>query len=103
MQCRDEDGNEDQEKKREWLKEKNNEEEEETEGNTGGDNDDPTTEGSKKLKKDTSKFAGLPSGYLHCFVCDKSMWDGESFQNHIRGLHVFFSFHPTITNHVYFT
>lgn len=32
-----------------------------------------------------TKFDGLPNSLLHCFVCNKSMWDGESFQNHIGG------------------
>lgn len=44
-----------------------------------------SAESKKKDKKDNSKYAGLPYGFLHCFVCDKSMWDGESFQNHLRG------------------
>lgn len=81
---RDEECNEDQEKKREWLKEKNNGEAEDDEGKEKTDENEKQGEG-KKGKKDTTKFAGLPSGFLHCFVCDKSMWDGESFQNHIRG------------------
>ena len=44
------------------------------------------TEGEKKEKKPREgRYHGVPSNLLHCFVCNKSMWDGESFQNHIRG------------------
>lgn len=24
-----------------------------------------------------SKYDGIPDKYLYCFVCDKTMWDGE--------------------------
>lgn len=79
--CRDE---ETKEKKRDWKEEKNVSEDKEKED----DKADLTTE-EKKSDKDESKregrYYGVPAGYLHCFVCNKSMWDGESFQNHLRG------------------
>lgn len=48
--------------------------------------DDKETGGEKKEKKPREgRYHGVPPNLLHCFVCNKSMWDGESFQNHIRG------------------
>ncbi|XP_065160515.1 zinc finger protein on ecdysone puffs isoform X2 [Atheta coriaria] len=32
-----------------------------------------------------TKYDHIPNGLLHCCVCNKSMWDGESFQNHVGG------------------
>ncbi|KAK5640485.1 hypothetical protein RI129_011296 [Pyrocoelia pectoralis] len=39
----------------------------------------------KEKKPREGRYHGVPPNLLHCFVCNKSMWDGESFQNHIRG------------------
>lgn len=55
-----------------------------------GDEKEDTGKESKPAGKDDEKkregrYHGVPAGLLHCFVCNKSMWDGESFQNHIRG------------------
>ncbi|KAF5299672.1 hypothetical protein FQA39_LY11467 [Lamprigera yunnana] len=50
------------------------------------DQQDVEEGGDKKDKKPREgRYQGVPSNLLHCFVCNKSMWDGESFQNHIRG------------------
>lgn len=71
-----------QEEKRDWKNEKGEDAMDTEEGKEGGE---------KGEKKDRSKFANLPPSLLHCFICNKSMWDGESFQNHIGGkLHLLF-------------
>lgn len=76
-----EEGKEDN--KRDWKTEKK--------GENTDDLVDLTEDKEKGEAKDkdgktaSSKFDGLPRSFLHCFVCNKSMWDGESFQNHIRG------------------
>ncbi|KAL3285172.1 hypothetical protein HHI36_019291 [Cryptolaemus montrouzieri] len=71
----------DDEKKRDWKEEKNKSDDkdkevkEEVEGEEDG----------KKNKEKEGKYAGIPQHLLHCFVCSKDMWDGESFQKHVRG------------------
>ncbi|KAF5297451.1 hypothetical protein FQR65_LT01382 [Abscondita terminalis] len=54
---------------------------------SGEMNDDQNSvDGEKKDRKPREgRYQNVPSNLLHCFVCNKSMWDGESFQNHIRG------------------
>ncbi|XP_063229372.1 zinc finger protein on ecdysone puffs isoform X2 [Bacillus rossius redtenbacheri] len=32
-----------------------------------------------------SKYAGIPSVLFYCHVCKKHMWDGHSFENHLKG------------------
>lgn len=48
-----------------------------------------TTEGATKEdgKKETPKtrFDDLNPQMLKCHICNKSMWDGRSFENHISG------------------
>ncbi|KAL3270282.1 hypothetical protein HHI36_009334, partial [Cryptolaemus montrouzieri] len=42
-------------------------------------------ENGKKNKERKEKYAGIPQHLLNCFVCSKNMWNGESFQKHVRG------------------
>lgn len=75
---RDDDGAE--ETKRGWKEEKK----------TGDDKKEEEQEDVEDQKKDEprdldGKYFGVPQKFLHCFVCNKDMWDGESFQKHIRG------------------
>ncbi|CAH1126451.1 unnamed protein product [Ceutorhynchus assimilis] len=58
--------------KRDWKDEKNGESKE------GGD-------AEKEPANKEGKYAGVPSKYLNCFVCNKQMWDGESMAKHVRG------------------
>ncbi|XP_022920289.2 zinc finger protein on ecdysone puffs [Onthophagus taurus] len=76
----DDESREDVDKKRDWKEEKNaSDEKEKDDSKEAGENAEKVT------KKDTTKYEGLPNSLFHCFVCNKSMWDGDSFQNHIRG------------------
>lgn len=90
--CRDEEINE---KKRDWKEEKNTSDEKEKVEEE--DKSEVVVEEEKKSEKDENKregrYHGVPAGYLHCFVCNKSMWDGESFQNHLRGIFSIISKH----------
>lgn len=51
-----------------------------------------TEDDSQKNKDKEGKYTGIPQHLLHCFVCSKDMWDGESFQKHVRGKYVIQSF-----------
>ncbi|XP_018328580.1 zinc finger protein on ecdysone puffs [Agrilus planipennis] len=91
-ESRDEDGTE-KEKKRDWKEEKKAVGDKEEEAvDLIEDRSSPTAEDDKDKKKDQGmkrpregRYQGVPPSLLHCFVCTKSMWDGESFQNHLRG------------------
>lgn len=73
------------EKKRDWKEEKNlSDDKEKQDENVELTEEEKKTE-VKDDKKREGRYQGVPAGYLHCFVCNKSMWDGESFQNHLRG------------------
>ncbi|KAK9745999.1 hypothetical protein QE152_g6432 [Popillia japonica] len=73
---RDEEGGD---TKRDWKEEKNTSEDKKESGDEKGKED------GDKEKGDRSKYAGLYNSLFHCFVCNKSMWDADSFKNHIRG------------------
>lgn len=57
----------------------------------------PATDGSKAdldeskdeivEEEDKSAYAGLPKELLKCVVCDKDMWNGPSFERHLKGRH----------------
>lgn len=76
---------EEKETKRDWKEEKKSE--------TTGEPAEQAEQDSEanKPKKETPKvgregrYTGVKTNLLHCFVCGKTMWDGESFQNHLRG------------------
>lgn len=100
-----------EDKKRDWKEEKNNGTNQENEDNDESKNTetdlDTTAENNDKNKTDESndkstddnkskdvksekrnkdgRYAGIPVEYLKCLVCEKSMWDGESFEKHLRG------------------
>ncbi|XP_066148355.1 zinc finger protein on ecdysone puffs-like isoform X2 [Euwallacea fornicatus] len=67
------------ETKRDWKDEKN-----QVEGKESGDEAEGG-EGKKEGANKDGKFGGVPRKYLHCFVCTKQMWDGESMSKHVRG------------------
>ncbi|GJQ79002.1 hypothetical protein Trydic_g163 [Trypoxylus dichotomus] len=67
--------------KRDWKEEKNTSEEKKD----AGDEKEKEDGGEKGEKGDKGKYAGLYNSLFHCFVCNKSMWDADSFKNHIRG------------------
>ncbi|XP_044750120.1 zinc finger protein on ecdysone puffs [Coccinella septempunctata] len=70
------------EKKRDWKEEKNKTED--TQDQEMKD-DSAVDDDAKKNKDKEGKYCGIPQHLLHCFVCSKDMWDGESFQKHVRG------------------
>lgn len=79
---RDDDG---EETKRGWKEEKK------TDDNKEGENQDEEEDHKKGESRDLDgKYYGVPQKFLHCFVCNKDMWDGESFQKHIRGNNLFY-------------
>lgn len=41
------------------------------------------TDGDKNVAK--TRFDNINSDLLHCHICNKSMWDGRSFENHLNG------------------
>ncbi|XP_076171007.1 protein on ecdysone puffs isoform X2 [Ptiloglossa arizonensis] len=52
----------------------------------------PTTEKDSKMtgKKSEarhaeSRYAEVPMSHMFCHICNKHMWDGYSFENHLRG------------------
>lgn len=51
----------------------------------GEEKEDGAKDDKADEKKREGRYQGVPTELLLCFVCNKSMWDGESFQNHIRG------------------
>ncbi|XP_063910154.1 zinc finger protein on ecdysone puffs-like isoform X1 [Zophobas morio] len=74
---RDDDG---EETKRGWKEEKKGDEKKDDDGQDDGEDD------KKEEARDLDgKYYGVPQKFLHCFVCSKDMWDGESFEKHIRG------------------
>ncbi|XP_968783.4 zinc finger protein on ecdysone puffs isoform X2 [Tribolium castaneum] len=74
---RDDDGAE--ETKRGWKEEKKTDDSKDEE-------DEPEEQKKEEEPRDLDgKYYGVPQKLLHCFVCNKDMWDGESFQKHIRG------------------
>ncbi|KAL1517213.1 hypothetical protein ABEB36_001006 [Hypothenemus hampei] len=88
-----EDGGEEDknETKRDWKDEKNQVEGVENEHDDADDNEDEkntaSTSGEKKDGDNAKegKYWGVEKRYLHCFVCNKQMWDGESMGKHVRG------------------
>ncbi|KAH1004343.1 zinc finger protein on ecdysone puffs [Dendroctonus ponderosae] len=74
----DEADEEKKESKRDWKEEKNN-----VEGKESGDDE----EAKKEVLADSKdgKYGGIDKKYLHCWVCNKQMWDGESMSKHVRG------------------
>ncbi|XP_018392387.1 PREDICTED: zinc finger protein on ecdysone puffs isoform X1 [Cyphomyrmex costatus] len=105
------DADESEDKKRDWKDEKNMEEVkiESTEDEKMDDNEkkDKFTEDSSKEAKDTSektekesskttgkksevrhaesRYSEVPMNHMFCHICNKHMWDGFSFENHLRG------------------
>jgi len=77
---RDDDGTE--ETKRGWKEEKNNADDKKDDEAGDDENEEKKQGDGKDLD---GKYYGVPQKFLHCFVCNKDMWDGESFQKHIRG------------------
>ncbi|XP_044270416.1 zinc finger protein on ecdysone puffs [Tribolium madens] len=74
---RDDDGAE--ETKRGWKEEKKTDDQKEEE-------DESEEQKQEEEPRDLDgNYYGVPQKFLHCFVCNKDMWDGESFQKHIRG------------------
>nr|CAD7459455.1 unnamed protein product [Timema tahoe] len=59
----------DEDKKRDWKEEKKSEDE--------GD--------KSKGKNDSGRYTGVPEVLFFCHVCRKHMWDGQSFDNHLKG------------------
>jgi len=41
--------------------------------------------GSGGAKKSGKPYAGIPASLLKCTVCSTSMWNGESFERHVKG------------------
>ncbi|RZC43183.1 zinc finger protein on ecdysone puffs, partial [Asbolus verrucosus] len=76
---RDDDGAE--ETKRGWKEEKKTGDDKKEEEQQ----DDPEDKKKEENRDLDGKYFGVPQKFLHCFVCNKDMWDGESFQKHIRG------------------
>lgn len=42
-------------------------------------------DGEEVEKKKEGRFSGIPTNLLICRICDKKMWDGESFEKHLKG------------------
>ncbi|XP_050546727.1 zinc finger protein on ecdysone puffs-like [Daktulosphaira vitifoliae] len=54
------------------------------------DKNDQSGENADSTKKDTTgqehvDYDGIPTAVLFCHVCQKHMWDGASFEKHVRG------------------
>lgn len=51
------------------------------------DNDQDSKEGVKEEKKEAPKtrYDDINPAMLKCHICNKSMWDGRSFENHLSG------------------
>ncbi|KAK9877851.1 hypothetical protein WA026_020081 [Henosepilachna vigintioctopunctata] len=77
----------DNEKKREWKEEKNKSEDKNKEDEKDAEmkEDSSAEDELKRAKEKEGRYSGIPQHLLHCFVCSKDMWDGESFQKHVRG------------------
>lgn len=76
--------------KREWKEEKSGtqdeegkEESEEADAENEDSNDNEKTDESGEKK--TCRYEGIPKELLHCFICQKVMWDPESFEKHMNG------------------
>lgn len=69
--------NAEEERKRDWKEEKNNDSEINVELTE--------EEQEKRSKEKEGTYHGVPIHLLHCHVCGKDMWDGESFEKHVRG------------------
>ncbi|GLG97956.1 Uncharacterized protein GBIM_04609 [Gryllus bimaculatus] len=89
-------------KKRDWKDEKNKkdasmdvedeqEDKDDKEAGSKGGKGATTKEGSSPAKggagkdSDASRYANIPKELLVCHICNKNMWDGQSFENHLRG------------------
>ncbi|XP_026807693.1 zinc finger protein on ecdysone puffs-like [Rhopalosiphum maidis] len=53
-------------------------------------NDKSSTNETNGIKKETTDqehvdYDGIPTAVLFCHVCQKHMWDGASFEKHVRG------------------
>ncbi|VVC30136.1 Zinc finger C2H2-type,Matrin/U1-C-like, C2H2-type zinc finger [Cinara cedri] len=53
------------------------------------DKNDQSNEANGGIKKETNQehidYDGIPTAVLFCHVCQKHMWDGASFEKHVRG------------------
>ncbi|KAG5348141.1 PEP protein, partial [Acromyrmex charruanus] len=106
------DADESEDKKRDWKDEKNTEEVkveqmedekmDDSEKNVEKSAEDSTKEAkdtSEKTEKENMKTTGkksevrhaesryseVPMNHMFCHICNKHMWDGFSFENHLRG------------------
>ncbi|XP_050060147.1 zinc finger protein on ecdysone puffs-like isoform X1 [Aphis gossypii] len=51
-------------------------------------NDKSSSNETNGIKKETNEhvdYDGIPTAVLFCHVCQKHMWDGASFEKHVRG------------------
>lgn len=80
---RDEDVGE--ETKRDWKEEKNIPDVKKENDDVEQTVDDEQKKNNNDPVNRAGKYYDVPVKFLHCFVCNKEMWDGESMQKHIRG------------------
>ncbi|EFN78513.1 zinc finger protein on ecdysone puffs isoform X2 [Harpegnathos saltator] len=54
--------------------------------NTSSSEKDAKTIGKKsEARHAESRYAEVPMNHMFCHICNKHMWDGYSFENHLRG------------------
>ncbi|XP_043249040.1 zinc finger protein on ecdysone puffs isoform X2 [Colletes gigas] len=54
--------------------------------NTSGNEKDSKMTGKKsEARHAESRYAEVPMSHMFCHICNKHMWDGYSFENHLRG------------------
>ncbi|KAL2743403.1 zinc finger protein on ecdysone puffs-like [Vespula maculifrons] len=52
---------------------------------TNSDKDSKATGKKSEARHAESRYAEVPMSHMFCYICNKHMWDGYSFENHLRG------------------
>ncbi|XP_014210080.1 zinc finger protein on ecdysone puffs [Copidosoma floridanum] len=74
-------------KKREWMDEKKELSSDRKDAdNSSGERDEEKSPSKKSAARHAeSRYSDVPISSMYCHVCKKYMWDGSSFENHLRG------------------
>ncbi|XP_076248142.1 protein on ecdysone puffs [Calliopsis andreniformis] len=81
-----EEGEKSQEDAEQKSEEKSSTEDTAKEGNTSSTEKDSKISGKKsEARHAESRYAEVPMSHMFCHICNKHMWDGYSFENHLRG------------------
>ncbi|XP_049829586.1 zinc finger protein on ecdysone puffs-like isoform X1 [Schistocerca gregaria] len=72
-------------KKRDWKEERKPEDGEIVEEEDKGDGETEEERDDDDDEEKGNRYSGIPNALFFCHVCKKHMWDGNSFESHLKG------------------